>query len=305
MYYVQLWEGNRQLGNGNFRVEEYKKPEYEVTVEAPKEPIMLGEKVTAMINARYYFGAPVANAKVKYKVLRTASSEQWYPICPWDWMYGPGYWWFAYDYQAWYARLLAEWGCRRPHPWWGYRAPVQPPEVVADAEGQIQPDGTLPVLIDTAAAKELHPGDQDHKFQITAEVTDESRRTIVGTGQVMVARKPFKVFAWVDPRLLPHRRRRSRPVQRPHARQEAGGRARARSALLKISYETDPKTGEARVQGERGREVGRRHQRTGHGQAAVQGGRSSGQYRLSYKLTDDEEAHDRRRLRLHDHRPEL
>ena len=27
---------------------------------------------------------------------------------------------------------------------------------------------------------------------------DESRRTIVGTGKVLVARKPFKVFAWVD-----------------------------------------------------------------------------------------------------------
>jgi hypothetical protein len=34
--------------------------------------------------------------------------------------------------------------------------------------------------------------------QITAEVVDESRRTIVGTGRLLVARQPFKVFAWVD-----------------------------------------------------------------------------------------------------------
>ena len=29
-------------------------------------------------------------------------------------------------------------------------------------------------------------------------MVDQSRRTIVGTGKVLVARKPFKVFAWVD-----------------------------------------------------------------------------------------------------------
>ena len=46
-------------GGGSFRVEEYKKPEFEVKVEAPKEPVMLGEKITATIKAKYYFGAPV------------------------------------------------------------------------------------------------------------------------------------------------------------------------------------------------------------------------------------------------------
>ena len=29
-------------------------------------------------------------------------------------------------------------------------------------------------------------------------MVDQSRRTIVGTGKVLVARKPFKVYAWVD-----------------------------------------------------------------------------------------------------------
>ena len=46
-------------------------------------------------------------------------------------------------------------------------------------------------------AKEVHP-DQDHSYSITAEVVDESRRTIVGSGNVLVARKPFKVHAWLD-----------------------------------------------------------------------------------------------------------
>src|SRR5690606_34004139 len=46
-------------------------------------------------------------------------------------------------------------------------------------------------------AKTLH-GNQDHRYEITAEVVDQSRRTIVGTGQVLVSREPFKVFVWTD-----------------------------------------------------------------------------------------------------------
>ena len=61
----------------------------------------------------------------------------------------------------------------------------------------IRPDGTLAVEIDTAIAKAAHP-DQDQRYEITAEVTDQSRRTIVGTGTVLVARKPFSVYTWVD-----------------------------------------------------------------------------------------------------------
>jgi alpha-2-macroglobulin len=189
----QVTVGN--LGGGSFRVEEYKKPEYEVTVEAPKEPVRLGEKVEATIQAKYYFGAPVTRAKVKYKVMRSEQSNSWYPAARWDWFYGTGYWWFASDY-VWYPGW-AEWGCKRPfHPWWGHM-PNNPPEVVLENEVEIGPDGIVKVTIDTTAAKELHP-DQDHSFAITAEVVDESRRTIVGNGNVLVSRKPFSVFAWLD-----------------------------------------------------------------------------------------------------------
>ena len=60
-------------------MEEYKKPEFEVKVDAPTEPVMLGEKISATVNAKYYFGAPVVNAKVKYKVTRTPHEARWYP----------------------------------------------------------------------------------------------------------------------------------------------------------------------------------------------------------------------------------
>jgi len=181
-------------GGGQFRVEEYKKPEFEVLVEAPKVPVRLGEKVTATIKAKYYFGAPVTKAKVKYKVMRSSYSSSWYPGGAWDWFYGRGYWWFAADYD-WYPGF-GEWGCRRPIPsWWGGQR--EQPELFLENEVEIGADGTVQIEIDTLPAKELH-GNQDHQYSITAEVVDESRRVITGTGNVLVSRKPFSVFTWVD-----------------------------------------------------------------------------------------------------------
>ena len=260
-------------GGGSFRVEEYKKPEFEVTVEAPKEPVMLGEKIVATINAKYYFGSPVTQAKVKYKVTRTSHAERWYPVAPWDWLYEPGYWWFAYDYD-WYPGWRA-WGCPRPRPFWWPRA-AQPPEVVADREVEIGPDGTVKVEIDTGVAKALHP-DQDHQYSITAEVVDQSRRTIVGTGNVLVARKPFTVYAWVDrgyyragDTIHAHFSARTldgKPVQGP-----------GKLTLFAISYQ-DGKPVEKAVHAQ---ELATNEEGVAHAQLVAA---QPGQYRISYTLS--------------------
>ena len=181
-------------GGGSFRVEEYKKPEFEVKIDSPKEPIALGDKITATIKANYYFGGAVTKAKVKYKVLRTSHNSTWYPAASWDWFYGRGYWWFCGDYD-WYPGWH-RWGCARPYPIWWSRGAEQP-EVVVERETEIGEDGTVSVEIDTSLAKAVH-ADTDHSYSITAEVVDQSRRTIVGTGNVLVAREPFRVFAWVN-----------------------------------------------------------------------------------------------------------
>ncbi|MCL2120140.1 MAG: MG2 domain-containing protein, partial [Planctomycetaceae bacterium] len=186
-----------QYGSGHFRVEEYKKPEFEVTVDAPREPVMLGETISAKITAKYYFGAPVTNATVKYKVLRERNNARWYPVLPWDWFYGNGYGWLSVDY-TWYPGW-SRWGCVAPGriwiPGWGFGH--EQPEVVAEREVPIGEDGTVDVVIDTESAKLLFP-DDDQKYTITAEVVDQSRRTIDGKGTVLVAKKPFEVYTWVD-----------------------------------------------------------------------------------------------------------
>jgi alpha-2-macroglobulin len=181
-------------GGGSFRVEEYKKPEFEVKIEAPDKPVKLGDRISAKVRANYYFGGAVTQGTVKYKVERTSHTAEWYPPRPWDWFYGPGYWWFASDY-LWYPEF-SRWGCHRPIPPW-MTGSSGPPELVAEREVPIGADGTVSIDIDTMPARELH-GDLDHRYQITAEVVDESRRTIVGQGAVLVAREPFRVHTWVD-----------------------------------------------------------------------------------------------------------
>ncbi len=274
----QLLVVNR--GGGTFRVEEYKKPEYEVSVEAPTEPVMLGEKISATIRAKYYFGSPVVNANVKYKILRSEQTTRWFPPGPWNWLYGPGYGWFSYDY-LWYPGWR-DWGCRPPSPFW-YIRPVEQPEIVAERQVPIGPDGTVQVEIDTSIAKELHP-DQDHRYDIQVEVVDESRRTIVGSGDVLVARQPFEVHAWVDrghyrvgDTITAHfaaRRIDGKPV-------EGAGKLR----LLKISYGAPPERAPVET------EVRSWSLATNaEGLAEIQLKASEkGQFRLSYRVTDKAE----------------
>ncbi|MBU0566426.1 alpha-2-macroglobulin, partial [bacterium] len=265
-------------GGGSFRVEEYKKPEFEVEIAAPDEPVMLGEKITATIKAKYYFGAPVTKATVKYKVLRSNYSANWYPAGSWDWFYDPGYWWFGYDYE-WYPGWRL-WGCERPHRWW-WPTSRTPPEVVAEAEVKIADDGTVKVEIDTSFAKEMHP-DIDHRYEITAEVTDESRRTIIAKGTVLVSRKPFKVYAWVDRGHY----RAGDVVQADFSAQTLDKRpvkGKGELKLLRITYDKDNNPVETLAQKW---DLGTDDE----GKAGIQIKASiPGQYRLSYRVTDAKE----------------
>ncbi|QDS98988.1 alpha-2-macroglobulin family protein [Adhaeretor mobilis] len=263
-------------GGGNFRVEEYKKPEYQVTIDAPDEPISLGDKVTATVSAKYYFGSPVTEANVKLKVTRSDYNQQWYPPSPWDWLYGSGYWWFTPDYH-WYPGW-SRWGCGRPWPWWVWRQPT-PPEVVLEREAEIGEDGTIEVEIDTALAKEFH-SDTDHRYEITAEVVDQSRRTVVATGKVLVARKPFQVFLWAHRGFY----RSGDTIEVSAAARTLDGKpvpGEGKLRLLKIAYE-DGKPVENEVATW---DLAANEQGLANLQITAA---EPGQYRLAYQLTDAE-----------------
>ncbi|MDF1665398.1 MAG: alpha-2-macroglobulin, partial [Planctomycetota bacterium] len=202
-------------------------------------------------------------------------SAQWYPGGYWDWFYGPGYWWYSYDYD-WYPGWRS-WGCKRPRGFWWGRS-YQQPEVVLENTVQIGKDGTVKVVIDTALAKAMH-GHTDHNYSITAEVVDDSRRTIVGSGSVIVARKPFKVYSWVDrgyynagdtiTASFSARTSSSKPVK-----------GKAKVTLFKVGYDEKGKVKETEVQSWNleTNAQGKAEQKM---KAAT-----AGQYRISIKVTD-------------------
>jgi len=64
-YSIRLTMGGSDLSAGSFYVEEYKKPEYQVKVTPSAQRVLQGDKIQAVIDARYFFGEPVANVKVK------------------------------------------------------------------------------------------------------------------------------------------------------------------------------------------------------------------------------------------------
>src|SRR5262249_13736899 len=138
-------------------------------------------------------------------------------------------------------------------------------------------DGTVAVPIDTLPAKELH-GNQDHKYQITAEVVDESRRTIVGTGDVLVARKPFRIFSWVNRGYF-----KAGDVVDAHFKAQTldgkGVKATGKLTLYAVSYkEAQPVEKAVDTWKVDTNDRGEAKQRMKPSKP--------GQYRLSYKLTD-------------------
>lgn len=67
------------------RVEEYKRPKFQVALEAPKTAAKLGEKVQLSGKAESYTGAAVDGATVKYRVVREVRWPRW-----WGWYHwGP------------------------------------------------------------------------------------------------------------------------------------------------------------------------------------------------------------------------
>jgi hypothetical protein len=67
-------------GYAFFHVEEYKRPKFEVTLDAPKVAPKLGGSVQLQGKAVAYTGAPVDRARVRYRVVRQALFPLWWAL---------------------------------------------------------------------------------------------------------------------------------------------------------------------------------------------------------------------------------
>ena len=71
----------------SFQVEEYKRPDYEITLKEPTTPLAYNQKATLQGSAAYYTGLPLQEATVKYTVMR----QRFVP---------PFYWWRNWNFAA-------------------------------------------------------------------------------------------------------------------------------------------------------------------------------------------------------------
>lgn len=175
-----------------FRVEEYRKPEFEVTIEPAAKIARLGEPVRSTISARYLFGAPVQGS-VRYRVVRAEYPVELPP--PQNWPFYAAipespyrYPWIAWHTQSEQPREVGARAHRR--------------DVVLRGEQELRPDGTLELSFETAGDERDWPG-CDHHYSIHAEVIDAGRRTISADSVVVASRTDFQAEvssaeAWLD-----------------------------------------------------------------------------------------------------------
>ncbi|HVE14438.1 MAG TPA: alpha-2-macroglobulin family protein, partial [Elusimicrobiota bacterium] len=84
--YAQLpYAGGTFTGNGRFSVEEYKRPEFEVSVDEAEGAWRFGREATVRGSVKYFFGGPVPDAAVTYTVRR----QVWRPWFCWWWSWRP------------------------------------------------------------------------------------------------------------------------------------------------------------------------------------------------------------------------
>lgn len=177
-YRVQFWDEGRKNGIGSatlFRLEEYKLPEFKVSVSTPEEnghkkAFRSGDNVEIEIQADYYFGGPVANANVEVLVYQNPFYQTWHKSREFPWFYE--------DMDSNQSR----WGRG-----YGGGQIVKRETIKTDATGK----ATL--TFDTPRGS-----GQDFEYRVEARVTDSSRREIVGNGNVRVTRQRYYVYAEAD-----------------------------------------------------------------------------------------------------------
>ena len=171
VYEIFFRDGQNDVGGTQlFRLEEYKLPEFKVEVHTPEENgkkklFRLGDTIEASIDASYYYGGPVANAKVEAVVYSR-------PYTRW--------WWRPRDYAWLYANST------EPMNYYGNGQVIKRETLTTDANGH--------AVIHIPTQRDGN----EVQYQIEARVTDASRREITGSGSVRVTRQRYLVHADPD-----------------------------------------------------------------------------------------------------------
>lgn len=165
-YYITAKIGDEEYSN-MIQVEEYRKPEYSVSVKVDRDAYINGDTITATIRANYFFGGAVANAKVHW----TLYQNDYY------------FYWAGGDY---------DFGNIAEQRYWGYGKEISSGDATLNANGEVTLK--LPANISQEERSQV--------YTIEATVTDEANqpqsaiaRAIVHRGSVYIGMRPTTYVA--------------------------------------------------------------------------------------------------------------
>jgi uncharacterized protein YfaS (alpha-2-macroglobulin family) len=168
-YSLNAQVGERTFGTG-FRVAEYRKPEFEVSVSTDKGEYIQGAEITAQVVGSYYFGGPVSDARVSWRLM----TQDHYFAWPENTAVPPSrrrhYSFHDFDYDS-------------------RQEPTVYGELVTMGTGLTDADGTftisLPADISTRKNSQI--------FTLEASITDPSNQEVSGRSSAIVHKGSFYV----------------------------------------------------------------------------------------------------------------
>lgn len=159
--------------SSSFYVEEYRKPEYELKTTFSKEDYVDQEELRAVLNAKYFFGAPVADSKISWAI----RAQNYY----FDEYEGE---WFSFtDFETF---RKCYWGC-----------PYED-QYIAQGEGKTSEDGqfivTHSINLSTKDPQgKIKPPDSSKIYTVDATVQDKNNQSVSASESVIVHRGEFYV----------------------------------------------------------------------------------------------------------------
>lgn len=174
--YTIVVEINGMIYPASFNVEEYKKPEYKVSIETEKENYTSFEDIKIKIKADYFFGKPVQTGKVRLLIYRKPLVRYWWEFEP-----------FAEFYRGCFIDII---------PYSHYELLLEKEEKLENGEFQF-----------------LYKIDKDiernYEYQIVAYVKDETNREVQGShkflitkNKIIVTTNPDRYFYTTDSKII-------------------------------------------------------------------------------------------------------
>jgi len=134
------WRLRTSLGGDTMlRVEEYKRPTFEVKVDDPPEALRLNRPAVLAGNVMYYFGLPVVTGDVSWRVTRE-------PVFPWWW-----YWWDP--------------------------SPAGETQIIATGDAGLDENGAFEVAFTPEADEREAADGVTYRYRLSVDVTDEGGET--------------------------------------------------------------------------------------------------------------------------------